>query len=1047
MYLRKLFREPGPPRPRPWPPLQQDPTPLPSNLAWPCLPPTSSSPSPPSRVSEGQVRFSSSPQNAHQQTEHGDNLVDSHRRGHTVLQKQRADYTMNLEDECSTDCRNERTLITNKAYRLSTLRDMNVPALPVKDKDSRTVWRRKKKRKTLERKVGGDNRKNTIPSAQMWSPMREGEKSHHQSRNVVQRATQVLRLAALRPRRRRSAEWSLAVETRQDRAPWHTERHVGAEANRISSNDRCDGYNLQSGGNELTRRPDDGIVDGKWSGTAVQDRQDKTKFQEVCLAASRSPLQEIPQGVVYPSHPQNNMGADNGATPVKDWNSLDSQKFAPLLPVRLQPAPLWLKETPKNCQGDTHGRSQVCQGALVVANPEHSQVERRRLPRIPPTLLSKERPTDQQKEWHQVRRKAVTKVEDWVVRSKQAETTREEISDMGTDNQAHADFYDSTLDTKALHDRLASLLTDDDMRLAKGENRPRAISSAEKVAVVRSRVDTRVKCSLDELFSAGPVAHHRDEAINRRGFAEKMFSDAPAGKSEKHRGQDFSRQCAAMPPSASELSILQAQFPPHHVAASHLPHPRPAFLANVKGAFEVNDHTAVPSQHDLLLVSPNLPADPRHYRRESFGPSTDLADTIKPEVVGERTESTRKDVVYLGVPSLHSDDQDSRILSYAESQRDVFDRVQNWRIQTRPTPHKKSYAASASATEPSEFHRGAGKVNAKDDTGSRLTSISRRAQASEQRPNGKDDARGKEKAKETDISTTLSTRQHMPENGTHQGKKGSQGRRHDGVNQGEAPLRTIGRVHATMDIADTASTPFTSRESEGTRHIRHLSEEESRRIFQSINTPIKAEARVVVPPILSGQKHITSQVQEKPTAQLERQVPTSEVLNGASQWEKLIKNLAGETSKSETDNIVEALLTQYSEETKTFYSQYPDLLLLASLRAKVAKADISVSNSVETGRSIDGRRAHNVEKLPEGPSKGAIMSRDFLKSFSGDEKQVERALHKIVDYVENAGEIAHLQKSLLELHQSLLDRSHDPATIDRRLTVVSHYSDRDGGLV
>jgi len=55
----------------------------------------------------------------------------------------------------------------------------------------------------------------------------------------------------------------------------------------------------------------------------------------------------------------------------------------------------------------------------------------------------------------------------------------------------------------------------------------------------------------------------------------------------------------------------------------------------------------------------------------------------------------------------------------------------------------------------------------------------------------------------------------------------------------------------------------------------------------------------------------------------------------------------------------------------------------------------------------------------------------------GDEKQVEKALQKIIDYVENAGEISQLQKSLLALHQSLLDRTHDSATIDRRLVLVS----------
>jgi hypothetical protein len=65
------------------------------------------------------------------------------------------------------------------------------------------------------------------------------------------------------------------------------------------------------------------------------------------------------------------------------------------------------------------------------------------------------------------------------------------------------------------------------------------------------------------------------------------------------------------------------------------------------------------------------------------------------------------------------------------------------------------------------------------------------------------------------------------------------------------------------------------------------------------------------------------------------------------------------------------------------------------------------------------------------------MSQDSIPTIFADEKQVERALQKIIEYVENAGEISQLQKSLLTLHQTLLDRNYDTATIDRRLALVS----------
>jgi len=87
--------------------------------------------------------------------------------------------------------------------------------------------------------------------------------------------------------------------------------------------------------------------------------------------------------------------------------------------------------------------------------------------------------------------------------------------------------------------------------------------------------------------------------------------------------------------------------------------------------------------------------------------------------------------------------------------------------------------------------------------------------------------------------------------------------------------------------------------------------------------------------------------------------------------------------------------------------------------------------------------AREADVSPSDSSPGKIHAKESYEagglssSWLKDEKQVEKALQKIIDYVENAGEITQLQKALIGLHQSLLDRSNDTATIDRRLSLVS----------
>lgn len=144
---------------------------------------------------------------------------------------------------------------------------------------------------------------------------------------------------------------------------------------------------------------------------------------------------------------------------------------------------------------------------------------------------------------------------------------------------------------------------------------------------------------------------------------------------------------------------------------------------------------------------------------------------------------------------------------------------------------------------------------------------------------------------------------------------------------------------------------------------------------------------------------------------------------------------------------VETLLNQYSEEMRCFYRSNPEMLLLVSLRAKLAKLS-KRSLAKETCATIDEKRSSLSKPMNTPPTHSTTTSTRAncsfdpaaISSWLGGERQIEKALEKIIDYVENAGEITQLQKSLMTLHQTFLDRNLDTSMIDRRLYLVSFFS-------
>jgi hypothetical protein len=127
---------------------------------------------------------------------------------------------------------------------------------------------------------------------------------------------------------------------------------------------------------------------------------------------------------------------------------------------------------------------------------------------------------------------------------------------------------------------------------------------------------------------------------------------------------------------------------------------------------------------------------------------------------------------------------------------------------------------------------------------------------------------------------------------------------------------------------------------------------------------------------------------------------------------------------------------------RQFFKSDPEMFIFVFLRAKMKPVSQNESSSKEDKgidtSSIAPERA--LDNTTSSTQANCSFNTEAVSSWLGDERQVERVLQKIFDYVENAGEITQVQKSLLGLHQSLLDRSNDTATIDRRLSLVSLQS-------
>ena len=590
-------------------------------------------------------------------------------------------------------------------------------------------------------------------------------------------------------------------------------------------------------------------------------------------------------------------------TPIPHSSTEDSFQTSPMVPMKLHPAPAW-----------TQAR---LGSAMHMSSPSLSRPQRCS-PR-PPLERPLSHPAEAGKsvnwiarcDWQQQHSVLADELAEQAAENQKAKHGPANDSSPGADQQytlpatpngqpfkgrdmsekRHLRKISSTTITSdELHGRLANLLQEEHLRLAKGKTKE-AVSSWEKHAVIRPKQEPRRGIALARLFARQDkeVATHEKETeppvVNenemvrlhsqldelagmhrkakeddkvilditrtlrrsvqpRRGFAEKMFADAAVGQTVMHMrcaGED--QRSSPISPSQTSPATPASPLSPDVTARTAQRCSTPPFKGKRPDGVTYND---------LFLVSPTAAHHLSHVDCGSLGPPTELAEQELTLPLAHQASDAQKrreqdhgqlvpqfgrseDLVVPGwtTESLCSGDghqADAEIRrrdSLAGSQIDTINRIHSWRNQTGATPVKILYAPSASTTEPSTFCRRTSGRH-RGETESQLTSISRRPAIDHTT---------------SDIRNT-NGEQSGPalSNALGQSKLNASqplDPQHGALTVATKPPSSAGHNvkacnEAVEKLVDVASPPTTVARSAGggTSHIRQLSEEDSKRLFR-----------------------------------------------------------------------------------------------------------------------------------------------------------------------------------------------------------------------
>lgn len=448
----------------------------------------------------------------------------------------------------------------------------------------------------------------------------------------------------------------------------------------------------------------------------------------------------------------------------------------------------------------------------------------------------------------------------------------------------------TTIDSEALHQRLAQLLKEEDFRAAQGEKRD-PVSSHEKRAVYKAKGEVKRSNDLSRFFerderqNTGPPqnsvqdfvpdvalrqlveAMHLSKTVpadttnkvlestatSKRGFAEKMFAGAAIESTPcvEYCG-DAQQPHVSFHQSLDSRPIDLMTATPQKDRRRPLPdnpsaNPLIAAAQNGRKAEQIRPI----SPDALMAVSPAHHGHLRSYSWGSLGPPTHLEEAQENGTSPYHPSRAKKELEawklvevmpqfgrsadlnvsiaasYVDSAAIVEESKADPRYSLTGSQVETLNRIHHWRAKSGGTASSSGlYAPSANATEPSVFFRG----EKADQASSHLTSISRRGHAlSRQKELVVINAdKKREEPCPSDHSTVIGVEFNGDQNG--KGRHPPSWKQTAMAQHMEEPIDASNKMKEKL--VDVVSPPLSPPIGNGTKHIRQLSPDESRKLFE-----------------------------------------------------------------------------------------------------------------------------------------------------------------------------------------------------------------------
>ncbi|PWN33603.1 uncharacterized protein FA14DRAFT_185290 [Meira miltonrushii] len=441
---------------------------------------------------------------------------------------------------------------------------------------------------------------------------------------------------------------------------------------------------------------------------------------------------------------------------------------------------------------------------------------------------------------------------------------------------------------------------------------------------------------------------------------------------------------------------------------------------------------------------------PRHWRStEVLYQDTRVGndpDVVKVPILHEHEEEDSDSAIGVVEP-----------MTISSEELELLSRVQTWRSCVGITPMKKLYAPSASATEPSTM-TGMNQVNTgADERASEWTSISRRVERGVEReaapmqrethydyPQKYDEFNDHRASKSYQMAETRTSMRYAPAPFRSPAQESGDNPAH--ISFQGPPSELIRFLQYSFDVSQAKRNQDTpqilpKKEEEllidlkppemekrpqklqfGTQHIRQMSEADSKRLFDLIGDKLSNAPH---PEENAKFEEVPTKKPEAKTSKPRFKTPeTIDIAKSktkedeAKVWELL--------HKSDKDGLtaMERLLNAYAEGLGNFARGNDHTK--SHLPHSVTKQELTNTDKKHS-MPITKKKTKEISK----PSTSYNTSKTKV-----DDEKVENILQSIFEYVQGAGDVSQIHSTLISMHKDLLDRTKDPGqrkSIDERL--------------